>query len=221
MTTTPRRAAGSRTAGSSTTQVHSRSIDRFARAHDASHYLLIPDAVLSPADAEGVARAFGAVRAAGRTMTFRSGGTSLSGQSVSGDILVDTRSNFRDIRVEDDGAMVRVGPGATVRQVNTTAHAVSPQARPRPGERDRLHDRRSRREQLQRHGVRYHRELVPDHRVDDDRAARAGRSSTRVARMRTRCCARQSPRSPTAFSICGHVCSPRPSTSRSSASSSR
>lgn len=38
---------------------------------------------------------------------------------MSGDILVDTRSNFRDIRVEDDGAMVRVGPGATVRQVNT------------------------------------------------------------------------------------------------------
>lgn len=101
------------------TQVHSRSIDRFARAHDASHYLLIPDAVLSPADAEGVARAFGAVRAAGRTMTFRSGGTSLSGQSVSGDILVDTRSSFREIRVEDDGATVRVGPGATVRQVNT------------------------------------------------------------------------------------------------------
>ncbi|WP_350352480.1 FAD-binding and (Fe-S)-binding domain-containing protein [Microbacterium sp. A8/3-1] len=103
----------------SSTEVHSRSIDRFARAHDASHYLLIPDAVLSPADAEGVARAFGAVRAAGRSMTFRSGGTSLSGQGVSGDILVDTRSHFRDILVEDDGATVRVGPGATVRQVNT------------------------------------------------------------------------------------------------------
>ena len=102
-----------------TTQVQTRSIDRFARAHDASHYLLIPDAVLSPADAEGVARAFTAVRAAGRTMTFRSGGTSLSGQSVSGDILVDTRSHFRGIAVENGGASVRVGPGATVRQVNT------------------------------------------------------------------------------------------------------
>lgn len=101
------------------TEVHARSIDRFARAHDASHYLLVPDAVLSPADAEGVARAFDAVRAAGRTLTFRSGGTSLSGQGVSGDILVDTRSHFRDIHVEDDGATVRVGPGATVRQVNT------------------------------------------------------------------------------------------------------
>lgn len=101
------------------TQVRNRSIDRFAHAHDASHYLLIPDAVLLPADAEGVARAFAAVRAAGRTLTFRSGGTSLSGQAVSGDILVDTRTSFRDIAVEHDGAAVRVGPGATVRQVNT------------------------------------------------------------------------------------------------------
>jgi D-lactate dehydrogenase len=101
------------------TTVHSRSIDRFSRAHDASHYLLIPDAVLSPADAQGVARVFDAVRTAGRTLTFRSGGTSLSGQGVSDDILVDTRSHFRSIAVEDDGATVRVGPGATVRQVNT------------------------------------------------------------------------------------------------------
>ncbi|KJL46592.1 putative FAD-linked oxidoreductase [Microbacterium hydrocarbonoxydans] len=101
------------------TEVHVRSIDRFARAHDASHYLLIPDAVISPVDAEGVARAFAATRAAGRTLTFRSGGTSLSGQGISGDILVDTRSHFRDIVAADDGAWVRVGPGATVRQVNT------------------------------------------------------------------------------------------------------
>ena len=101
------------------TTVASRSIDRFARAHDASHYLLIPDAVLSPKDAAGVARAFDAVRTAGRTLTFRSGGTSLSGQGVTGDILVDTRSAFGDISIEDEGAVVRVGPGATVRQVNT------------------------------------------------------------------------------------------------------
>lgn len=101
------------------TEVQVRSIDRFSRAHDASHYLLVPDAVLSPTDAEGVARAFDAVRAAGRTLTFRSGGTSLSGQGVSGDVLVDTRSHFRRITVEDAGASVRVGPGATVRQVNT------------------------------------------------------------------------------------------------------
>ena len=104
--------------GSDTT-VAERSIDRFARAHDASHYLLVPDVVLSPQDAAGVARTFAAVRAAGRTLTFRSGGTSLSGQGVSGDVLVDTRAAFRSVTVEQDGALVRVEPGATVRQVNT------------------------------------------------------------------------------------------------------
>lgn len=33
---------------SPSTEVKERSIDRFAQAHDASHYLLVPDAVLSP-----------------------------------------------------------------------------------------------------------------------------------------------------------------------------
>ena len=100
-------------------RVASRTIDRFARAHDASHYLLVPDAVLVPQDAAAVARVFGAVRAAGRTLTFRSGGTSLSGQGVTGDVMVDTRSAFRGIGVSADGASVAAQPGATVRQVNT------------------------------------------------------------------------------------------------------
>ena len=33
-------------------------------------------------------------------------------------ILVDTRRHFRDIEILDGGARVRIGPGATVRQVN-------------------------------------------------------------------------------------------------------
>ncbi|MGN8027726.1 FAD-binding and (Fe-S)-binding domain-containing protein [Microbacterium sp. 22242] len=100
-------------------RVASRTIDRFARAHDASHYLLVPDAVLVPQDAPAVARVFDAVRAAGRSLTFRSGGTSLSGQGVTGDVMVDTRSAFRGLRVSDDGTSVAAQPGATVRQVNT------------------------------------------------------------------------------------------------------
>ena len=71
-------------------KIHSRPSDRLGRAHDASHYLL----------------------------TFRSGGTSLSGQASTAGVLVDTRRNFRDIEVLDDGLRVRVQPGATVRAVN-------------------------------------------------------------------------------------------------------
>lgn len=95
-----------------------RALDRLAVAHDASHYLLVPDAVLTPVDAAGVSAVFRASASSGRPITFRSGGTSLSGQGVSSSILVDTRRNFRRIEVLDDGARVRVQPGATVRQVN-------------------------------------------------------------------------------------------------------
>ena len=65
-----------------------------------------------------VGRLFAVSAAQGVPMTFRSGGTSLSGQGVTDGILVDTRRHFRDIEILDAGARVRIGPGATVRQVN-------------------------------------------------------------------------------------------------------
>ncbi|GAB2529586.1 FAD-binding and (Fe-S)-binding domain-containing protein [Paramicrobacterium agarici] len=100
------------------TDVRTRAIDRYKYAHDASHYLLVPDTVLVPHDAADVARIFRAARDAGRALTFRSGGTSLSGQGVSGDVMVDVRHHFRGVWIEDDGRVVRVQPGATVRNVN-------------------------------------------------------------------------------------------------------
>ena len=98
--------------------VRFRDIDRLAAAHDASHYLLTPQAVVAPKDAAEVAALFGVSRSCGVPLTFRSGGTSLSGQAGSSGVIVNTRRNFRTIRVLDDGDRVRSGPGATVRHVN-------------------------------------------------------------------------------------------------------
>lgn len=95
-----------------------RSIDRLAAAHDASHYYLVPSSVAKPRDVTEIAALFNRARANKTTLTFRSGGTSLSGQSVTGGLLVDTRTAFKRIEVLDGGARVRVQPGATVRQVN-------------------------------------------------------------------------------------------------------
>lgn len=95
-----------------------RSIDRLARAHDASHYLLIPSAVVQPSTAAEVAEVFRACSAQGIPITLRSGGTSLSGQGVSDSVLMDTRQRFQRITVAPDGASVTVEPGLTVRQVN-------------------------------------------------------------------------------------------------------
>ncbi len=66
------------------------------------------------------------------------------------------------------------------------AGPVPPQARAGSGQRDRLHDRRRRREQLQRHGLRHHRELVPDDHVDGRRAAQRHRPGHRTRGRRGR-----------------------------------
>ncbi|MCR1781895.1 FAD-binding oxidoreductase [Nocardioides carbamazepini] len=95
-----------------------REIDRLKLAHDASHYLLTPQAVLTPADHLQVAALLRTAVRLDLPVTFRSGGTSLSGQAGTDQLLVDTRRRFRTIEVLDDGARVRVGPGATVAAVN-------------------------------------------------------------------------------------------------------
>ncbi|NTW42083.1 MAG: FAD-binding oxidoreductase, partial [Cellulomonadaceae bacterium] len=99
-------------------QVRTDELTRHALAHDASHVLLLPSAVVAPRDADEVARVLRATASAGVPLTFRSGGTSLSGQAGGDGVLADVRRHFTTIEVLDDGARVRVQPGVTVRQVN-------------------------------------------------------------------------------------------------------
>lgn len=87
-------------------------------ACDASHFRLVPTTVLTPSSLHEVVALLSACSKQGQRLTFRSGGTSLSGQAQSDSILVDTRKHFRSLEVLDGGRRVRVGPGATVRQVN-------------------------------------------------------------------------------------------------------
>ena len=98
--------------------VSDRAIDVSRLSHDASHYLLRPQAVVLARETADVARAVAVARQHGVGVTFRSGGTSLSGQGVGDGVLIDTRRGFRDVEVLDDGARVRCQPGATVRAVN-------------------------------------------------------------------------------------------------------
>lgn len=91
---------------------------RRALAHDASHYLLIPEAIAVPRGEEEVRALLASARASRTPLTFRSGGTSLSGQAQTDAVLADVRRGFRTIEVLEEGVRVRVGPGATVRAVN-------------------------------------------------------------------------------------------------------
>ncbi|MFE4465233.1 FAD-binding and (Fe-S)-binding domain-containing protein [Oerskovia sp. NPDC056781] len=93
-------------------------LTRVAQAHDASHYLLRPEAVARAQDVPDVVAAFAEARHRGLSVTFRSGGTSLSGQASGAGLLVDTRTRFTRVEVLDDGARVRCQPGVTLRSVN-------------------------------------------------------------------------------------------------------
>lgn len=106
--------------------------ERLAYAHDASHYLLVPQEVVTASTVEDVAALLASRTATRQPLTFRSGGTSLSGQAQSDHLLVDTRRGFRRIEVLDGGARVRVQPGATVRQVNARLAGLGTRLGPDP-----------------------------------------------------------------------------------------
>lgn len=99
-------------------RVLSRVTDLVRYATDASPYRLIPQAVVVARDAADVSAVLRFAAREGRSLVFRAGGTSLTGQAQSDDLLVDVRKHWVGAEVLDDGRRARVLPGTTVGQVN-------------------------------------------------------------------------------------------------------
>jgi D-lactate dehydrogenase len=99
-------------------RILTRPIDRIAFASDASLYRLVPRAVVQPINPEEVRRLFQYSREWKIPLTFRAGGTSLSGQAITDGILVDVGRYFRSASVEQDGRLLRVQPGLIGQQAN-------------------------------------------------------------------------------------------------------
>lgn len=132
MTATTTLADSLRTVIADPERVKHRPIDLAAHANDASHYLLQPQAVVLPDGAGEVAKLLQLGVRDRLSLTFRSGGTSLSGQSVSDGVLVDTRRHFRGFEVLDGGRAVRLEPGLTVTDVNARLAAYGRKIGPDP-----------------------------------------------------------------------------------------
>lgn len=99
-------------------RVKTRLIDRYAYASDASHFYLVPEAVVQPRSIEEIRDLFAFSRQNKIHLTFRAGGTSLSGQGVTDGILADLSNFWRKAQPENDGLTVRVEPGAIGAHVN-------------------------------------------------------------------------------------------------------
>ncbi|HMI59647.1 MAG TPA: FAD-binding protein, partial [Puia sp.] len=71
-----------------------RLIDLHAYSSDASFYTLVPRAVVFPVSVEEVRILFRVAKKMGTSVTFRTAGTSLSGQAVTDGILADISRNW-------------------------------------------------------------------------------------------------------------------------------
>jgi D-lactate dehydrogenase len=107
-------------------RVLAREIDRIAFAADASFYRLVPEVVVQPASIAEIQALFALCRRRRLPLTFRTAGTSLSGQAVTRHLLVDVSRHFGRVAVEARGERVRVEPGVIGGHVN---RVLAPYAR--------------------------------------------------------------------------------------------
>jgi D-lactate dehydrogenase len=94
-------------------------IDLVSYAADAGFYSLIPKAVVQPINEDEVVNLFNFSSQNNIPLVFRTGGTSLSGQSITDGILVDLSQFWDKVVIEDNGNAVRVQPGVTGAMVNS------------------------------------------------------------------------------------------------------
>jgi D-lactate dehydrogenase len=100
-------------------RVLTKPIERYAYANDASFFRLIPQAVIQPVSVDEVRSLFQFSQENYIPLTFRAAGTSLSGQSISGGLLVVLSRHWGKIQVENSGLRVRSQPGVVGSQLNT------------------------------------------------------------------------------------------------------
>ncbi|MBZ5856864.1 FAD-binding and (Fe-S)-binding domain-containing protein [Flavihumibacter profundi] len=99
-------------------RILSRLIDRIAFASDAGFYHLIPLAVVKAVNETEIIALFKYSQENNIPLVFRTGGTSLSGQSITNGILVDLSQHWGNINIEKEGEEVRVQPGIIGAKVN-------------------------------------------------------------------------------------------------------
>lgn len=80
-------------------------------ASDAGPYRTVPSVVVRPRNAQDLAGLMAYARQNNRHLVFRAAGTSLNGQAMTDDILVDVKTHFGGMKVLDEGARLWSRPG--------------------------------------------------------------------------------------------------------------
>jgi D-lactate dehydrogenase len=113
-------------------QVHSRVIDLVKYATDASPYRMFPKVVVTPRTVDEVSKIFAYAQEKKISVTVRSAGSSLSGQSQGDGILIDARKHWAGVTVEDGGKRLRARPGTVMFRANLALHPYGYRLGPDP-----------------------------------------------------------------------------------------
>jgi len=85
---------------------HSDLLTRLAYARDASIYRILPKSVLRPKNNVEIQDLFKYAQSNNETITFRTGGTSLSGQSITSGLLAEVIYDWQQVRVLENGKKI-------------------------------------------------------------------------------------------------------------------
>lgn len=113
-------------------RIKSSLIDLVAYASDAGFYTLRPKVVVIPKSEAEIISLFKFSQQYQLPIVFRTAGTSLSGQAITDGILVDLSQYWTKITVMENGASVRVQPGAIAAHVNAQLKKYSTKIGPDP-----------------------------------------------------------------------------------------
>ncbi len=99
-------------------QIYSKYIDRLAKGTDASFYRLIPQLVVQVNNESELQEVIKLARTHYVAVTFKAGGTSLSGQTITDSVLIEIGPGFTQLEICDEGRRVKLQPGVRGGYVN-------------------------------------------------------------------------------------------------------
>ena len=114
-------------------QVSQDPIRLYSYSRDAGFYRLLPQIVVKARTIHDIGELFETANAEKRKIVFRAAGTSLSGQSISDDILVEVKQGWRSVEVLQRGAAIRLGPGVVAAKANQHLEPLGYRIGPDPG----------------------------------------------------------------------------------------
>ncbi|MBO9571090.1 MAG: FAD-binding oxidoreductase, partial [Chitinophagaceae bacterium] len=113
-------------------RIKTRYIDLVSYGADAGFYFLLPKAVVKPVSEKEITQLFDYSHEHKVPLVFRTGGTSLSGQSITDGILVDLSQYWNKLTIENNAEHVRVQPGITGAMVNAYLNKYKKKIGPDP-----------------------------------------------------------------------------------------